>query len=585
MGMKEKTSKPEGLLRNSPKLGSEILALAAFTTLIFTPSITIDAFNPPKFTVFVSGVTYLGIRYWRIIVQGLVDRVVLLTSVSIFTILFLALFANTYSISERLFGIAGRNFGFITLTALTLIGLYSFQVSKSKVTSPNKILNCLALTNVGVCIVFFLQEAGVMFTGFRNDYTVFPSTLGNPNFLSAFLGISVLATLNWTFQNKHKILMVVIGIGAILFSLSVIFISESIQGLFAVVISLLALFLIFSVSYFSKVLNIFIFISLGIATIILALSFWGYGPLGERLNGQTLRNRFIYWEIAIRMILDSPVIGKGYDSYLDYYRFFVTKGDLEKLGGPVISDSPHNIFLDLFVSGGVFLGFSFLLLFLLTILRTSIQINLDVKSRKFDLSKSSLYSIFLATTAICLISPFQIGLFVWLPIFIGALLGLDASSDTKGEKKRNMSQCDFRRAASVVLGVSMLICNPIFAAIPLATEIRFRTAVEERSFVKLSNVALDWPFSGFRAISIAQGMYDSSFDPPGTPTEEEIRQVQFIRNRALEIATESVKVNERNFEGWRFLLERSPNMAVKDIARQKLQGLDPKNPEWRFLPE
>lgn len=585
--MRANTSKPERLLRNSPRFGSEIVALAVLTTLIFTPSLTIDAFNPPKFAVFVSGVTYLGLRYWKVIVQGIVDKVVSLYLIFIFTILLLSLFANTYSISERLFGIVGRNFGFITLSALTLMGLYSFQVSKSKLTSPRQILNGLAITNIIVCIVFFLQESGVIFTEFQNDYGVLPSTLGNPNFLSAFVGISILGTLNWTFQNKHIIPAVVIGVGTALYSLKIILISTSIQGLLALAFSIIVLFLIFSLSYFSKFVNSLIFIFVGIVTIILVLSFLGYGPLGERLIGQTLKNRLVYWEIAIRMTLDSPFIGKGYDSYWDNYRLFATKRDFEKLGGPVTSDSPHNIFLDLFVSGGVLLGFLYISLFLLTIFKVSIQIFLDINSRKFDLSKSSLYSIFLSTTAICLISPFQIGLFVWLPIFIGVLLGLSASSNTSAEEKHNKIQGDSKGVASVVLGISLLICNPIFAAVPMATEIRFRTAVENSSFEKLSNVALDWPFSGFRAISIARGIYDSTFKATGDPSdlEDHTNKVNLMRMRALEIAAETVKINERSLEGWSFLLEKSLNTETREIARQRLQRLDPTNPAWRFLPK
>ena len=583
--MKSRNRKPIKLLRNSSKLGRDIVAIAGLTTLVISPSLTIDAFNPPKFALLVTGVTYLGFRYWKEIIQGLERRVTLFILLSLFATLLLTLIANRYSISERLFGIAGRNFGFITLLALTLLGLYSFQASRRKLLEPRHILNGLALTNIGVSLVFSLQESGFIFTDFKNDYTILPSTLGNPNFLSAYLGISVLAVLNWIFQNRHKTFTVLLGIIISSYSIYVIFVSGSIQGLLALGISLLALFLIFSLSYFNKILNLIIFFFLAIASLILVSSFLGEGYLGERFAQRTLQNRLEYWEIAVRIALDSPFFGKGYDSYLDYYRSFVRNSNFENLGGPVISDSPHNIFLDSFVSGGLFLGLSFLSLIFLTLLRGSIRISENVKLNVIDSSMSSLFSIFLAFIAICFISPFQIGVLVWLPIIVGALLGLNSSSDVNHEKECRVSHRWENKAASVALSASILVCNPIFALFPLATEIRFRTAVEESSFAKLSNVAVDWPFSGYRAISISQGFLDSSLNlSTSQPNRDELIQLEALREGAFEIALKTVKINPRQVEGWSFLLRNANDSVIQDKARRKLQELDPINPLWRLLP-
>lgn len=576
---RDKSSRPRG---KYPKLGNEIIALAGLTTLIITPSLTIDPFNPPKFALLVSGVAYLGLRYWKIIHQGLAHRHTLFTLASLLTTYLLVLVANTYSISERLFGIQGRNLGLITLVAFTLLGFYSFQATRSNLLSTNSVLNGLALTNLGVCSVLFLQEAGIIFAGYSLAY---PSTLGNSNFTSAFIGISFLGTLNWIFQNKNRPFLVLVGIVVSACSLYIIIISRSIQGLVALVISLIALALIIGFRYLSKFLIRIICSFLGVITLIVTFGFLNYGPLGELLYQQTLRNRLIYWEIATRIGLESPLLGKGYDAYLDHYRVFVRESDFEKLGGPVISDSPHNIILDLFVSGGLFLGLSISSLIAFALIRGFYFIKEDLKLKRIEVSTVSVYSVFLAVIAICLISPFAIGLFVWLPIIIGALLGLSTKSSVKEEKNLVMSQRTLNYGTSIILGASIFVCNFVFAVLPVAKEVRLRIAAQEGSFVKLEKVALDWPFSGARAIAIAQGFLDTSKKLDAESLDQDVvAQSKLLRQAALKIAVSTVETNEKEFRGWNFLLQNSPNLATKEKARQRLQELYPINPEGNLSP-
>ena len=576
---RDDSSKPRG---KYSKLGSEIIALAGLTTLVITPSLTIDAFNPPKFALLVSGVTYLGLRYWKIIHQGLARRHILLTLAFLLTTYLLVLVANTYSISERLFGIQGRNLGLITLVAFTLFGFYSFQATRSNLLSTISVLNGLALTNVAVCFVLFLQETGIIFA----DYSVaYPSTLGNPNFTSAFIAISFLGTLNWMFHNKHRPFLVLIGIVVSTCSLYIVVISQSIQGLVVLVISLTVIALIISFRYLSKLLVLIFCFFLGVITLIFSFGFLNYGPLGDLLYQQTLRNRLIYWEIATRIGLDSPLFGKGYDAYLDHYRVFVRESDFEKLAGPVISDSPHNIFLDLFVSGGLLLGLPISSLIAFALIRGLYFIKRDLKLKRIEVSSVLLYAVFLSVIAICMVSPFQIGLFVWLPMIIGVLLGLNMKGSIKEEKNLVISQRTLNYGSSAVLGVSIFICNFIFAALPVVKEVRLKIAAQEGSFVKLEKVALAWPFSGPRAIAISQGFLDTSKKLDAESLDQDVgAQSKLLLQTALKIAASAVEANEKEITGWTFLLQNSPNLTTKEKARKRLQELYPINPEGNLFP-
>ena len=563
--------------------GREILLVAGLVTLTITPSLTIDVFNPPKFAVLVLGVIYIGLRNWKRVSQSLANQRDLIIYFSFFAIYLIVLVVSSYSISERLFGIEGRNFGFITLLAFTLLGIYSYQATKVGLLNSRKIINSLTLTNFAVCILFLLQDKSIVFVEYNNDYGVLPSTLGNPNFLSAFIGISFIGVVIWTLQNKSNLPFFMLGIMLALYSIYVILRSNSIQGLVALAISVLVFAMVLSLIQFSKIINLFFLSFLLILTAIVAFGFFNFGPLADRLTQTTLQNRIIYWEIAIRMLRDSPFFGKGFDSYLDNYRQFVTLSDYETLGGPVISDSPHNLYLDLFVSGGLLLGLSLLSLILLASIRGLKVLRFGLMVKKFDTSTVALFAINISFLSVCMISPFQIGLFVWLPVIMGYFLGLPLTEKVKVIERSFINQKALNLGSSVILSISFLACNFVFAILPLATENRFRNAVEEKSSVKLRSVALDWPFSGVRAISISQGFINASLGSVSPGSNEE-RQLIVLRNTAVEIATAVVEINENQVEGWRFLLQYSPDVAMKIIAKERLKELDPTNPEWKTAP-
>jgi hypothetical protein len=166
---------------------------------------------------------------------------------------------------------------------------------------------------------------------------------------------------------------------------------------------------------------------------------------------------------------------------------------------------------------------------------------------------------------------------------MGYFLGLPLTEKVKVIERSFINQKALNLGSSVILSISFLSCNFVFAILPLATENRFRNAVEEKSSVKLRSVALDWPFSGVRAISISQGFINASLGSVSPGSNEE-RQLIVLRNTALEIATAVVEINENQVEGWRFLLQYSPDVAMKIIAKERLKELDPTNPEWKTAP-
>ena len=424
-----------------------------------------------------------------------------------------------------------------------------------------------------------------MLTNFENDYTVLPSTLGNPNFLSAFIGISIIAVSNFILASNQKV-FIRFGCSLLaLYSLYIIVKSGSIQGLLAFGISILSIFLFVCAKYFSKVVNVLIFLFVGASATLIALGFLGIGSLGAIFQQQTLINRIVYWKIAIRVLQDSPIFGKGFDSYSDHYREFVTNLDFEELGGPVISDSPHNLFLDFAVSGGLLLSGLVVIVIVITNLRVLLFYKKKFSEKKVEIVEAIPYAVFLSLLSVSLISPFQIGVFVWLPIFMGLLLGQVSGIGGVSSIRQDFSSRFLKTSSPIIIVVVTLVCNPVFALLPTVTENRFRIAVEQGNFNKLSAVAVTWPFSGTRAISIAQSFQRASVNPElSMPGSDAVNQANTLNIASERIALDAVRINSRQYEAWKFIFGYSSNLSLKNIAKTRLQELEPTNPDWRPVP-
>jgi O-antigen ligase len=566
------------------RLGLDIIFFSCLVTLSLTPSLNIDAFNPPKFAILVLSASYLVLRYWKLTKASLESLNVQICCVGALLLFTVSLLFNPYSFSERLFGFQGRNFGFVTLVALMLFTLTSYNCAKYDKKFSNYVVLGLAWTNLGVCLIFFLQDRGISFNNFNNDYVVFPSTLGNPNFLSAFLGTSVTATVILIFEKSARSSVRIACAILACYSLYVIIKSESIQGLFSLGVAFSVLLFCISQRFLNKNIRVVVYSVLGAVVTIVSIGFIGLGPLSEISQIQTLRNRFVYWEIAIRMFQDSPLFGKGFDSYSDYYREFVTPSDYQKLGGLVISDSPHNVFLDFFLSGGLFLGFSFIILVIFTGVRSVKFLTIKLREDRFNYVELAPFAIFISLLSVSLISPFQLGLYVWLPVLIGLLLGNFSNQGLKSKESSKNAPRLIDKSVTVFLTCSLICCNPFFALLPIITDHKFKVAVEEGDFKKLREVALSWPFSGSRAISIAQGFRDSTFNPVlGSPGVDGALQIKVLKLAAEEIAVRTTEINGRQYEAWRFLLENSLDSRLKTLAIKKLRQLDPTNLEWKRI--
>jgi hypothetical protein len=126
------------------------------------------------------------------------------------------------------------------------------------------------------------------------------------------------------------------------------------------------------------------------------------------------------------MFLDKPLTGVGLDRYGAYFKQFREQGYTLNYGFDITSSNAHNVYLQLFSTGGIFVGSTYLALLAL-ILSAGIQ---NTKRTTGNLQRFNL--MYLATwigfQAQSLISIDNIGISIWGWLIGGCILGINLNS-------------------------------------------------------------------------------------------------------------------------------------------------------------
>jgi O-antigen ligase len=453
------------------------------------------------------------------------------------SLVLLNLFVNHYSFAERLYGVSGRNMGFLTYFSL---GLLALQITRVRTEIfLQKYLRAMLLCNLVVAAYFLVQFIGWDPFAFQEYYSAPSSTLGNPNFVSSFIAFTFISL--WVpFWKSKNLLNLIIGFLGTSLNLFVIWKSDSIQGFIILIICVILtlLSLIFIKSF--KIATLLGLLMLPVA-IIVFIGMIGRGPFGGLLSVQTIIQRYYYWRASLRMGIDSPFVGKGLDSFGDFYRQFRDSTAFSSSGGQV-ADSAHNFLFDLFAAGGIPLAMVALLIFSIPSLYLIQRI---VNSKKLDPQNIVLVWIWAGFIAQSLISPGQIGLMVWGWSCMGLIMGLKES--TENLKYKPVTTPRFLGIFSTIV---LFACSCI-VILPLVADARFLSALKSQEPAKVFNAVTSWP-SDTKRLIVASYVYNNS----GLP------------NFSIEVSRFGVKWNPNSFELWRDLY--SNRLVRKDEKRRVL---------------
>jgi len=533
------------------------------TILTVTPYSVMDPINLPKMSILgVLGFTLLGACVDGRVLSQFRNQKLLTVIMGLFVfqgLLVLAFSGRT--LNEALYGVSGRNTGFLTYLCFSIVLLTASQIASSSFINSYQIV----FIAVGLILMVYglMQYFGLEPFPYINIYenNVF-GTFGNPNFQSAFMGIFGALTFALVLDERNSIkkrLMLALLMAASVFS---IFITNSWQGFFnfaagagiAITLNLFRL---------KKIRIGSIFLSLGIVSgLVVFLGLLNQGPLASTLAKASLSARRLYWEAAIKMLADRPFFGVGWDGFGDWFRRSRTSEAVE-FNASLISDSAHSIPLDI-ASGG---GFPLLVLYLSLIALGVLSVVRVVRSgRHFSVNYIALIAAWGSYQAQSLISINQIGLGIVGWSLLGLIIGYSSIQskefgipEERKSKQVNKAQIAKPSFTSFVGPIIGLIIGCLVALPPFIAANRFYEGMKTSDARVINENAYLKPFDSRRMLYAASVLESNKF-----------------YKESLEIAKTITKNFPDSFEAWTFLATLTNATEVeKENAQSELRRLDP----------
>jgi O-antigen ligase len=408
---------------------------------------------------------------------------------------------NQQSIVNTLFGMYGRGFGLITLTALATIMLVASR------TNPDVFFEKVIPVFSGLVIVYGLMQAFDFDPlPWKNEYQTVQLTMGNPNFSSALFGLISVFYLSQIFTRKQVIYR---AGNFVLFVLTffLIYRTKSLQGnAVAILAALIYVYLYLSSLNINhwKSLRRIIFVGSGvvfgglIAIISNQFSFFSKPRQFFAVQANT-EARLEYWRLGVRMWRDHPFFGVGVDNYQDWSPLYRSPELIRIDGYSVIADKSHNIFIDHFSNGGLFAGIVWtvscvlILAVALKLIRTELPKNIQV--RVYILTSIIIGYLFQA-----FISPDQLILALLAFMSAGILLNYYYEfvivENSKSLKTKKI--IDLRLVSAFVLFIYVVVAGRVISA-----DARVQEIIEgkPRSQAQVEAVIKDW--TSKRAAEIA----------------------------------------------------------------------------------
>ena len=470
------------------------------------------------------------------------------------------------------YGENGRNTGLLTYLCLAILFLGALTFDKLQ--NFRKLLYGL----LGVSLLNIFYSSFVLITGkdpipWTNPYKTILGTFGNPDFLAAFLGLSIGVFSVFIVSRDTNIRIRLSFVFLAFLSIYLIKETGALQGfMVAAICVLLTALMRIAKSRFKKWNYVFLPGAL-LSAILAVLGMLQIGPLQTLLYKPSVTYRGEYWQAAWNMAQHSPIMGLGFDSYGDLYRKFRDINALKAPGVDVVTNTAHNVYLDILVGGGFPLFLIYIGIQLLVLIQA---INYFRKSSYFDPIFTSLFVAWVGYQAQSGISINQIGLAVWGWVLGGALVAychtqvdgdflgspqIELKNREKARKKVEVTTPAFS-GTIVILGMlaGFMICAPLVTA-----EASWRHSLETGKLPGIESDIGRFPKSTAR--------YQFGIQHLGGNQ---------LGDLAYKYARDALEFNPNDYQTWRVLIQLpQTTQDEKALARRELHRLDPLNPEWK----
>ena len=402
-----------------------LLVATFFITIYFNPSLE-DPFNSPKLWVLmISGCWISGylITSRNSSVFGAKSAVKKVNFITFGFVFFLFISTLLTDIKyTAFFGEAQRRTGFLTYLFLTIFLVVSVRFFR--IDSLNRLYSTIFITGFVLAAYGLIQGTGNDFIKWNNSGNQVIGTLGNSNFAAAIMAVMLVFSFSLIFISGLQKFFRISNLILSLVLLYVIYLTNARQGLISLAIGLgfFTLILIFNLNKKA------FYFSLFIALIISVISIMGMlqaGPLKEYLYKGSVSVRGFYWRAGVRMFIDHPFTGVGIDRYGVYFKQYRELQYPLNYGYSLNSTNAHNVPIQLFATGGFFVGLFYILLISFIFYRGIFSIR--VFSGTNRLKAAGLFSAWLTFQAQSIISIDNIGLSIWGWVLGGAVIGVSMS--------------------------------------------------------------------------------------------------------------------------------------------------------------
>lgn len=492
--------------------------LAGLATLTITPFSSFDPINVVKFFI----VCIAGFGGLFLFLQDSVNfkkslkvqRIYILFSGLIIVSMILTFLFKSSPISQILYGTYGRNTGLLASLSLVLIAFIGALTQTYK--TITRAYFVLIFTGVVCAIYCIFQYLGIDPIDWNSTYKPIYGTLGNPNFASAFMGMTGSAALVLLFSSRN----VLVKISAFTFVLVAFFItvvSESWQGTAMILIAIAVMTLIQIHRMFRKksvsILMILTMFSLGVISF---LGLMGEGPLGKALQKGTLAIRIDYWRTALSAIRDNWLFGVGIDGFGDVFRKYRDQATLDRIGPNVWTNSAHNVYLDIALSYGV-ITLLFVVCLKLLVLKTAIS---NIRSNNY--SVDLYFGLFLAWITYevqALISINQLGVGVWGWLLAGLLYGGASKKEKTGQEPqkapgRSAIKSSKKFEYQSLIWFSGAVLGMLAALPALIADSNFRSSMESQKLDQIVKATKAFPADAYRVAYMVRLLDKAKLEAP-----------------------------------------------------------------------
>jgi O-antigen ligase len=561
-------------MNQAEKALATLISLGAFLTTITVITWNLnEPVNAPKLLVLgalAGGILFFVAKNRKLIAKLDKSKVLILSSSLFVLSALVSILFSESSVVHGFYGVLGRNTGFLTYFCLTVILLSSSLLSSKA--SIDKVLDGLFYAGVVNVIYFIFSQMGIELISWSNPGERILGTFGNSNFAGAFMAIfTVLCLARIVDKSKNLRWRIALAV-LILISLYEIKLSEAVQGVLVsgIGLAILVYFLIRSHWVSKVVLGSYSTLILIVGALVTAGAFQK-GPLSSLIYKPSLTFRGEYWHAGWNMGISHPLFGVGMDSYGIWYRRMRSASALVAPGVETTSDTAHNVFLDIFASGGFPLLISYALIQALVVF----HIYRGLKCfKKYDLTFVTLTATWVCYLAQSIISINQIGLAIWGWILSGLVIGYVRSQSENNVEEAvtvpKTSQGKVRIAKkkeslSLWVMVVGIFAGGAIAIPPVAADSNWRSAQVSQDSTQIVSASKAWPLDAVRVMQASDLHSRSNIPVTG-----------------LELARYAVEKFPNNFFAWK-LLSNTPNVTDAEKAKAKLEmhRLDPLNPEFK----